>query len=311
MKKKEADEDMKILARIRSKERMQPTGKLRKEEQVKQSESVCNGKHECSQSEIWIHSPEWNFFTASHGKDAVDGIVKRSTWITIKSRKTVVSSVLEFYDLARSLSKNIFFTFVAKKEVKEKMVMLDYKWKRLKNIPAIQSKHFFQSKGDHSISVARTSLSHFKCTLVLKSLIHDSDNESIKEESPPTSHQASKSPAEACRKTDGTVCATVLPKDTFAGLYVLVQLLCKSGKKKITQYRYGCVCQSDMDEDGEIRVQFLTTIDGKRFTDIVNDILDLQFEDIITKLEEPEKKTEENNMFIDFRGILTYLKRNN
>ncbi|GFR33011.1 hypothetical protein TNCT_194441 [Trichonephila clavata] len=36
-KKKEADEDLKILARIRSKERMQATRKRRKEEQVKQS----------------------------------------------------------------------------------------------------------------------------------------------------------------------------------------------------------------------------------------------------------------------------------
>ncbi|GFR19148.1 hypothetical protein TNCT_29141 [Trichonephila clavata] len=33
----EADEDLKILARIRSKERMQATRKCRKEEQVKQS----------------------------------------------------------------------------------------------------------------------------------------------------------------------------------------------------------------------------------------------------------------------------------
>ncbi|GFR07529.1 hypothetical protein TNCT_600781 [Trichonephila clavata] len=36
-----------------------------------------------------------------------------------------------------------------------------------------------------------------------------------------------------------------------------------------------------MDEDGEIRIQLLTTIDGKRFTEIVNDISDVQCEDII------------------------------
>ncbi|GFR11463.1 hypothetical protein TNCT_600631 [Trichonephila clavata] len=61
----------------------------------------------------------------------------------------------------------------------------------------------------------------------------DSDNEYVKEESPPPSHQTSKSPAEACRKTDGTVCAAVLPKDICAGLYLLVQLLSKSGNKKL------------------------------------------------------------------------------
>ncbi|GFQ77737.1 hypothetical protein TNCT_420221 [Trichonephila clavata] len=67
----------------------------------------------------------------------------------------------------------------------------------------------------------------------------DSDNESIAEESPPQSHQVSKSPAEACRKTDSTVCVAVLPKDFCAVLYVLVQLLCKSGKRNysISLYR--------------------------------------------------------------------------
>ncbi|GFQ96975.1 hypothetical protein TNCT_233071 [Trichonephila clavata] len=104
-------------------------------------------------------------------------------------------------------------------------------------------------------------------------LVKQSDNESVNEESPPPSHQASKSPAETCRKTDGTVCVAALPKDICAGLYVLVQLLCKSGKKKkITQYHYVGVCQSNMDEDEEIKIQFLATIDGKRFTEIVNEM---------------------------------------
>ncbi|GFR05212.1 hypothetical protein TNCT_564441 [Trichonephila clavata] len=128
----------------------------------------------------------------------------------------------------------------------------------------------------------------------------NSDNESINEETPSPSYQASKSPAEACRKTDGTVCATVLPKDICAGLYMVVQLLCKSGTKKITQYRYVGVRQSDMDEEGEIRVQFLTTIDGKRVTEIMNDISDMQCEDIIAKLEAPEKNTDGNIRFIEF-----------
>ncbi|GFQ73567.1 hypothetical protein TNCT_662231 [Trichonephila clavata] len=123
-----------------------------------------------------------------------------------------------------------------------------------------------------------------------------------------TSHQASKSLAEACRNIYGTVCTAVLPKDICPGLYVLVQLLCQSGKK-ITQYRYVGVCQSDLDEDGEIRVQFLTTIDGKRFTEIVNDISDVQFEDTIVKLEAPEKKTDGNNMFIEFSANIDVFEK--
>ncbi|GFQ76709.1 hypothetical protein TNCT_365041 [Trichonephila clavata] len=63
----------------------------------------------------------------------------------------------------------------------------------------------------------------------------DSDNEFINEESPPLSHQTSKSPAEECRKTDGTVCLKII----CAGLYVLVQLLCKSGKKNYSISLWG------------------------------------------------------------------------
>lgn len=139
IKKMDADVDLKILARIRSKERMQATRKRR-----------------------------W-----SHGKGAVDGLggsVKRSVCIAVKSRKAIVNSPFEFYNLARSLSKNIIFKFVAKEEVKQKIAMLDNQWEGLKNIPGIQSKHFFQFGDAHNISVACTSLSQLKCTLVLKSL---------------------------------------------------------------------------------------------------------------------------------------------
>ncbi|GFR33385.1 hypothetical protein TNCT_236111 [Trichonephila clavata] len=137
------------------------------------------------------------------------------------------------------------------------------------------------------------------------------NEEQVKQsESPPTSYQASKPPAEACRKTDGTVCAAVEPKDICSGLYMLVQLLCKSGKKKVTQYRYvGDGGQSDMDEDGKIRVQFLTMIDDKRFTEIMNDTSDVQCEDIIAKLEAPEKNTDGNIMFMEYSANIDVFEK--
>lgn len=215
--------------------------------------------------------------------------------------------------------------------------------------------------------MARTSLSHFKCTLVLKSpkptantdsdwtddglepltnhklrkiiagpdisvpsvsdqsksllplkkrlrvsdvysdLDTDSDNEFINDETPSTSLQASKLSPEACPE-NATVQATVLPKNICAGVYVLVQLHCKTGKKN-TQYRYVGLRQSGMDEDEEVRVQFMTTVDGKRFTEIVNDIADVQFDDIIAKLEAPKKKTYGNNMFIEFSAIINVFQK--
>lgn len=299
---------------------------------------------------------EWNFFAASHGKGAVDGLggsVKRSVWIAVKSRKAIVNSPFEFYDLARSLSKNIIFKFVAKEEVKQKIAMLDNQREGLKNIPGIQSKHFFQFGDAHNISVARTSLSQLKCTLVLKlspkptsnadsdwddddlepltnqknsrniipspdpsvsyqsksllplkkklrvsDVYSDSDNECLNDETPSTSLQASNLLPEACPENENDQ-AILLPKNICAGVYILVQLLSRTGKK-ITQYRYVGLCLSGMDEDGEVRVQFMTTVDGKRFSEIFNDIADVQFEDIIAILEAPKKNTDGNNIFSEF-----------
>lgn len=313
---------------------------------------------------------EWNFFAASHGKGAVDGLggsVKGSVWMAVKSRKAIVNSALEFYNLACSLSKNIIFKFVAKEEVKEKTAMLDDQWEGLKNIPGIQSKHFFQSEEAHTISVARTSLSSFKCRLDLKlpkstantdsdwvdedlepftnyksrelipgshisvpsipdqsnsllplkkklrvsdvysDLDTDSDNEFMNDDTPSTSHQASKLSPKICPEI-ATDQVTVLPKSICAGVYVLLQLFCKTGKKN-TQYRYVGLCLSDMDEDGEVRVQFMTTVDGKLFTEIINDIADVQFDDIIAILEAPKKKTDGNTMFIEFSAIIDVFQK--
>lgn len=111
--------------------------------------------------------------------------------------------------------------------------------------------------------------------------------------------------AKPSKLTEVTV---VSSKDICAGTYVLLQLLCKSGKK-VTQYRYVGVCQSDIYEDGEVRVQFLKTIDGKRFIEVVNDIEDVQFEDIIGKLGAPEKKIDGNNILIEFSANIDIFEK--
>ncbi|GFQ97150.1 hypothetical protein TNCT_463691 [Trichonephila clavata] len=66
---------------------------------------------------------------------------------------------------------------------------------------------------------------------------------------------------------------------------------------------------SDMDEDGEIRLQFLAKIDGKRLTEIMNDTLDVQCEDIIVKLEAPEKNADGNIMFMEFSANIDVFEK--
>lgn len=83
------------------------------------------------------------------------------------SQKYIVNNAEEFYDLARRLSPKISFIFVSQKQIEKGKTMLDDRWKGLKNIPAIQSKHFFQFEEGKSICVARTSKSNLKSKLVL------------------------------------------------------------------------------------------------------------------------------------------------
>lgn len=71
-------------------------------------------------------------------------------------------------------------------------------------------------------------------------------------------------PVEACPEIGAVI--AVSSKDICTSLYMLFQLLCKSSKK-VTKYRYVGVCQSDIHENGEVRVQFLKT---KHFIDSLN-----------------------------------------
>ncbi|GFY54299.1 hypothetical protein TNIN_496541 [Trichonephila inaurata madagascariensis] len=69
---------------------------------------------------------EWKFFAASHAEKMPSReLVEEISVDAVKSRKTIVNSVLEFEALA--LSKNVSFIFVAEEEVKEKM---DDKWEK-------------------------------------------------------------------------------------------------------------------------------------------------------------------------------------
>ncbi|KAF5305133.1 hypothetical protein FQA39_LY09395 [Lamprigera yunnana] len=87
--------------------------------------------------------------------------------------------------------------------------------------------------------------------LCVSDIYSDSDNESFDLDLEPA-----RLSADACPEI-GAV-AVVSLEDTCAGLYVLVQMPCKSGKK-VTLYRNVGVYQTDIDEDGEVIVQFLKT----------------------------------------------------
>lgn len=53
--------------------------------------------------EYGVKHLEWNFFAASHGKGAVDGLggsIKRQVWTAVRSRQALVNSSQDFFDVA-------------------------------------------------------------------------------------------------------------------------------------------------------------------------------------------------------------------
>ncbi|KAL3288257.1 hypothetical protein HHI36_002706 [Cryptolaemus montrouzieri] len=69
-----------------------------------------------------------------------------------------------------------------------------------------------------------------------------------------------KTPSKSSRET-ANVQATASPKNICAGVYMLKQLLCKTGQKYSISLCW--VVLSNMDENGGVKVQFMTTVDGK------------------------------------------------
>lgn len=69
-------------------------------------------------------------------------------------------------------------------------------------------------------------------------------------------------------------------------------------------HRYVGVYQSDINEEGEVRILFLKTIDGKRFIENVYDKADVQFHDIIAKLDVPKVRKEGTEIIFELSSII-------
>ncbi|KAG1651875.1 Acid sphingomyelinase-like phosphodiesterase 3b [Nymphon striatum] len=102
----------------------------------------------------------WSFFETAHGKGACDGVgaeVKRSVWRSILQGNAVVTSAEEFFDTAKSLSKNINILYVPQGEIQEVEGKLLERYERSKAIPKTHTVHFVQRSTDTHVSVSKNS----------------------------------------------------------------------------------------------------------------------------------------------------------
>ncbi|XP_042907124.1 uncharacterized protein [Parasteatoda tepidariorum] len=89
-------------------------------------------------------------------------------------------------------------------------------------------------------------------------------------------------------------------KNITAGTYLLIQIL--GGKKNKSKYKYVGIAQGDVEDDGDIKVMFLKTIDdsGKNFQVKENGASYIQFDSVLGILKNPNLKMKGNRIFYQF-----------
>lgn len=105
---------------------------------------------------------EWNFFATSHGKSSADGLggtIKRGVYYRMLTDQWDIYSAKDFVDCALSFVKNINIFEVSQNEINEEIKQFSDRWKQSKNMPGMQSRHFFKpSIKENYISMAKSSI---------------------------------------------------------------------------------------------------------------------------------------------------------
>ena len=84
------------------------------------------------------------------------------------------------------------------------------------------------------------------------------------------------------------------------GAYLLIQIV--GGKNNSSKYKYIGIVQSDVEEDGDIKVMFLRSIDdsGRNFQVKENDVSYIKFDEVLGILKNASLKMKGNRIFYQF-----------
>lgn len=268
---------------------------------------------------------EWNFFSSSHGKGAMDGVggvVKRTVWTAVKARKVLISDARDFYEYASKNLKSINCMFVGKEEVEGNIQMLEKRWENVKAIPDIQQCHHFQPYDKTDLLISKTSISLMLRVTVFKTDQDQPTNLHTKRRLVYSEVYSSTESSESdCEQTveDNPQVPTykITRSDVKSGVFVLVEVCCvrPAGNKKPKlqkKFTYVGVCQDEVDDEGDVKIMFLksTSQDGKTFKDSGEDISFVKFEQITCKLPVPDLKPQGNRLYYQFSGSVSVFEKN-
>lgn len=249
---------------------------------------------------------QWNFFSSSHGKGAVDGIgaiVKRHVWMSVKGNRDVhLATAKDFYDHVNTKLSVITSFYVDKTTVAEKESILNEYWSNVNKIPGIRECHHFRVYDSTHLLIARTSQSLMTKVPIMEE--KESDEESLDERflnlkanSKTRLHYADVYSDEEENESENVQASE--PIDTsaiYSGLFILVKVPSEQSRgQKLKEgkiYRYAAICQSSVDNEGFLSVMFLKSQGNSKTVFIADndDITDVKFENVVGKLQNPTVK---------------------
>lgn len=242
----------------------------------------------------------WNYFATSHGKGPVDGIggaTKRQVRCSVLQRKNVVFNANQFVNVAKEVSSvNVFEMTCEDIERRNADIDLARLVENATPVPGISRAHCIRFKE----SVLETYVLTLNSTPVLQEKCYnfrdknkcsfynqvygssDSDNED--EDHLPEMSSDQQQPPKL--------------EEIKHGTYVLVQF---KGPRK-TNYRYVAVCQSDVEDDGDVKIMCLKLSgeSGNRFRVDEKDVSYVNFDQILYILPTPSLVMQGNRVTYNF-----------
>lgn len=277
---------------------------------------------------------QWNFFAASHGKGAVDGIggtIKRLAWMGVKSRQVIMNSATDFYNFVKKQTQTIHVVYITIEDIERETQFLKDLWDDVQGIPNLQKQHYFEVLDYRRIIVAKTCKFISVQVAVVKQDIweeeylqpiatlkkkHDEnqDASSVRSDSDPDlgavpGFSGNLQAVQTVKKrlkdsdvyTDSEEDEPGSVQKIKPGTFVLVRFQLES--RKSTEFRYAGICQSLVsDDDGEVQVMFLKVVGDKAttFRPDEEDVYDVRYEDIICVLPTAILKIKGDRTYYEF-----------
>lgn len=252
----------------------------------------------------------WNFFATSHGKGPVDGIggaLKRRVRNLVMRREKIVSNARDFSEAVNKNSKVQIILMNDAEDISKchEDLGLSTVFEKALAIKNIKKMHKFYVNKFHYVKALQLScLQKTTYEEVFSDESADDDERDLLMPDKSSDGKENNAPILDVGPSGLELTATNIRN----GVFVLAQFATKN-KRQI--YRYVTICQSDVDEEGEVKLMSLkvTNNDASLFKADEEDISYVSFDDILEILPNPSLILKGNRVYYKFPKSLDVFEK--